>query len=46
MDAVLKSLEVLWQGMLTIFIVMGVVFLFVFLMNQIDSRSKKRDQDK
>ncbi len=46
MDAVLKSLEVLWQGMLAIFIVMGVVFLFVFLMNQIDSRSKKRDQDK
>ena len=46
MDAVLKSLEVLWQGMLAIFIVMCVVFLFVFLMNQIDSRSKKRDQDK
>ena len=45
MDAVLKSLEVLWQGMLAIFIVMGVVFLFVFLMNRIDSRNRKKNQD-
>ena len=46
MENILRSLDVLWKGMLAIFIVMGAVFLFVFLMNRLDNLNKKKRQDK
>ncbi|NLK17685.1 MAG: sodium pump decarboxylase gamma subunit [Clostridiales bacterium] len=46
MENILRSLDVLWKGMLAIFIVIGAVFLFVFLMNRLDNLNKKKRQDK
>lgn len=46
MSDIMMALDVLWKGMLAIFIVMAVVFLFVFIMNRIDSYIKKKKKDK
>ena len=42
----LSSLEYMWQGMLCIFIVIGVIILSIVIMNAITNRSnKKKNKD-
>ena len=37
----LYSLQYMWQGMLSIFLVIGVIILFIVGMNKITNRAKK-----
>ena len=41
-DRFLFSLQYMWKGMLSIFIVMGVIILSVLLMNKILGKRKKK----
>lgn len=45
-DRFLYSLRYMWQGMLCIFVVIGVIILSVFLMNFISSRAEVMKQIK
>lgn len=49
-DAVLKSLEILWQGMLAIFVVIGLIILVVkitgFTINKVTEAKAKRNANK
>ena len=42
MDNVMLALEMMGQGMLGIFVVLGVIALLVMLMQKIDNRGHKR----
>ena len=44
-DRFLFSLRYMWQGMLSIFIVIGVIILSVVLLNKITNRSSKPKED-
>ena len=41
MDNILQALEMMGQGMLGIFVVLGVIALLVMLMQKIDNRDRK-----
>ena len=40
-DVVMKTLNILWQGLLSVFIVILVVFLVVVILNLISAKSAK-----
>lgn len=42
MDNVMQALEMMGQGMLGIFVVLGVIALLVMLMQKIDNRGQKK----
>lgn len=44
-DRFLFSLKYMWQGMLCIFIVIGVIVLSVMLMNYLGSRAEERKEE-
>ena len=44
-DRLLFSLQYMWQGMLSIFIVIGIIILSVVLLNKITNRSPKPKND-
>ena len=46
LERMLSSLQYMWKGMLSIFIVIGVLVLFVFLLNLISNRSSKEKETK
>ena len=43
-DRFFYSLQYMWQGMISIFIVIGVIILSVFLLNKLTSRKKKEEK--
>ena len=45
-DRFLFSLQYMWQGMLCIFIVIGVIVLSVMLMNYLGARAEERKKEK
>ena len=44
-DRFLYSLQYMWQGMLSIFIVIGILILTVTVMNKLTSRKKKEKKE-
>ncbi len=46
LDRFLFSLQYMWQGMLCIFIVIGVIILFVFALNKITSSIEAKKKAK
>jgi len=42
----IESLTILWKGMLAIFVAVGVIFIFVLIMNVIDKNKKLKNIDK
>jgi hypothetical protein len=38
---IIASLEILWKGMLGIFIVLGIIYLSIILLNKVTSGKKK-----
>jgi len=44
-DRFLFSLSYVWEGMLCIFLVIGVIILSIYLMNSASKRSKKIKKD-
>ena len=42
-DRFLFSLQYMWQGMLSIFLVIGVIILSVVVMNKLTNRPKNKD---
>lgn len=42
MDAVGASLQLMWQGMLSIFVVIAAIFLVVLLVNKLTRKRKKQ----
>ncbi|MBQ9087004.1 MAG: OadG family protein [Clostridia bacterium] len=45
-DRFLYSLQYMWQGMLSIFLVIGVIILGVVAMNKLTSRGGKKKENK
>ncbi len=41
MDAVQSSLQLMWQGMLAIFVVIAAIFIVVLLVNKVTKRKKQ-----
>lgn len=44
-DRFLFSLQYMWQGMLSIFIVIGIIILSVVLLNKITNRASRQKED-
>ena len=42
-DRFIYSLQYMWQGMLSIFLVIGVIVASVYLLNKLTSRKKKEE---
>jgi len=42
-DRFLFSLQYMWQGMLSIFLVIGIIILSVVVMNKLTNRPKNKD---
>ena len=42
-DRFIYSLQYMWQGMLSIFLVIGVIIASVYLLNKLTSRKKKEE---
>ncbi len=43
MEGFNTALELLWKGMLAIFVAVGVIILFVWIMNIIDSKKARKE---
>jgi large-conductance mechanosensitive channel len=44
MNTTMEALDILWKGMLSIFIVVLVIFLFIKVMNIIDTNQKLKKE--
>ena len=40
-----KSLEIMWKGMLAIFVVIGIIILITFLLNTLTKKREKKKKD-
>lgn len=40
-DNVINSLNILWQGMLAIFIAIGIIFIFIYILSFFTNKKRK-----
>ncbi|MFV0362259.1 MAG: hypothetical protein ACK5LL_04100 [Suipraeoptans sp.] len=45
-DNFMIALEMMWKGMLGIFVVIGIITLIVLLLTKLDAYDKKKEDDK
>lgn len=44
-DNVLKALTIMWQGVLAVFVVIGIIILITYILNKVTAQKNKNDKE-